>query len=184
MSRHYRLARLTLALLGLAVVYGLFAGAYVAMYYRVVPNMPAREDRLTSPLILLYLVIILLSLPHLFLSLGDGRHRLWSQGATRFLAFAGPVFVILGSEGLVSHFLYWHPISDTDQFHLLHHTVTAALPLTVLYGLALARRWPASFVPQAPPLSKGILLLAAVMALLLLLALGVMTGLMPLPTPG
>ncbi|MCI0396380.1 MAG: hypothetical protein L0332_24565 [Chloroflexi bacterium] len=181
MNWYYRLSRFTLLLMGLAAGYGLFAGAYVAMYYQVTPNMSGREDRLGSPLLLLYLAIVILSLPHLFLSLWDGRHRLWAQGATRFLAFAGPVFVVMASEGLVSHFLYWQPISHTDQFHLLHHTITAGLPLTILYGLALRRWWPAGFVPQTPPVSKWFLVPAIVITLFLVLALGIMIGLLPLP---
>jgi hypothetical protein len=180
MNKHYQLARITFVLMVLAIGYGLFAGAYVTMYYQVVPNMPIREDSLSSLLTLLYLVILPLSLPHFFLSLWDGRHRLWLQGAGRLLAFAGPLIVILGSEGLVSHSLYWQPISDTDQFHLLHHTVTAGLPLTLLYGLALKRWWPADLKPTPPP-SKTFLILVGVMTLMFLLALTVLIGGIPFP---
>ena len=88
------------------------------------------------------------SLPSLAIGSWDLLRNRRGQAAARLLAFFGPLLVVLGAEGLVSHFVFgcavtgWAcPDGDfTIRWHQLHHTLVAGLPLTLLYGLAL-RRW-------------------------------------------
>lgn len=168
--------RLPLALLVLSVVYGISAGAYVTMYYDVVPDMAGREDALFTVQYLLYFAAIASGLPQLLGGLWDIRSGLRRQGLVRLLAFVGPLVVFLGAEGLVAHMLWWNPISDTDRFHLLHHTVTAGAPLTALYAWALWRWWlPYAFLP-APAMTNGFLGLSTVGVVGLAAAVGILFG--------
>lgn len=171
-----RLPRYGLVIVVLAVGYGIAAGAYVAMYYDVVAGMDGREDGLAAGLIALYVLAAALGLPELPLALWDLRHGLLRQGLVRSLAFAGPLAVLLGADGLVAHRLGWAPISGSDRFHLLHHSLVAGAPLTVLYALALRRWWrPATFA-AAPPVSRAFVVLSGVLIAGLGLGAGILFG--------
>lgn len=145
-----RLTRLSFALLFGATVYGIVVGAIVTMYYDLTPNMGALEDNLGMPQLILYLLAVLISFIHLPFALLDIQQALWQQAAIRIISGLGPLIIFLGTDGLIAHFLWWSPLSDTDRFHILHHTVFASLPLTFGYGLALRWLWrPATFTPPA-----------------------------------
>jgi len=150
-----RLTRLALASLVIGTVYGVYAGAIVTMYYDITPNMGALEDNLPPINAIFYFLAIIVSFVHLPLALVDIRHQSWRQGLIRVGAFIGPLVIFLGAEGLVAHSLCWGEISYTDQFHLLHHSLFAGVPLTLLYGLALRWLWrPADFKP-APAIPRA-----------------------------
>ena len=171
-----RLTRLVAAMLLAAGAYGLVAGAHVAMYYDVVPNMGAREDTLGVPAGLLYVTALVLSLAHLPLAAWDARHSRWRAAAMRAFVFMGPVVVILGTEGLISHYLWWLPISTTDRFHLLHHSLVAGVPLALAYGLALRWAWrPAVLSAPAAVPARG-LLASAIGCLMVISPLGILFG--------
>lgn len=172
-----RLTRLALALLLGATAYGVFVGATITMYYDTVPNMGVLEDSLGAPQPILYLLAILISLTHLPLALTDVKHSLWKQASIRTAAFIGPLIVFLGTDGLIAHFLWWSPLSDTDRFHLLHHSLFAGVPLTLGYWLLLRWGWrPATFKAIAVPsvrawLVSGIVLVGMVMSIGVLMGL-------------
>lgn len=171
-----RLTRLALALLLGATAYGVFAGATVTLYYDVVPNMGSVEDRLGAPLSSLYLLAILISLCHLPLALSDARHALWKQASIRAAAFIGPLIVVLGTDGLLAHALWWSPISDTDRFHILHHSLFAGVPLTLGYWLLLRWGWrPATFTVIAAP-SVRAWLVSGLVLMWLVLGVGMLIG--------
>lgn len=172
-----RLTWLALMLLVGATVYGVFVGAIVTLYYEWVPNMGAVDDTLGSVLFIPYLLASLISLVHLPLALADARYALWKQAALRLVAGLGPVSVFLGTDGLISHWLWWSPLSDTDRYHLLHHSLFAGVPLTLGYGVVLGWGWrPAAFKPTAAP-SRRVWLVSGVMLLWLMMGLGIFTGL-------
>ena len=142
-----RLARLAWLALVALIAFGLLAGSIIAAIHRpevdwTVYNVPYMLQNLG------YLLVLLLSLPSLAIGgwqLLRGRR---AQGGGRLLAFFGPLLVILGSEGLVSHLVVNCAVTGwacgdgdfTVRWHQLHHTLVAGLPLTALYWLAL-RRW-------------------------------------------
>lgn len=171
-----RLTRLALILIGLATIYGIVVGAIVTMYYDLVPNMGALEDNLGSSQLLLYLLAILISFAHLPLALADLRRSFWKQALVRVGAFIGPLIVYLGTDGLISHFLWWSPISETDRFHLLHHSLFAGAPLTFVYGLWLRWAWkPASFATAGAP-SLRVWLVSGIVLLWVVMGMGIVIG--------
>ena len=117
-----RLVRLSLALLLLATAYGIVAGASISMYYDVTPNMGSLEDNLASAQIILYLLAVITSLSHLPMAIWDATRKLWRPASMRALVVIGQLIIFLGAEGLILHFLWWAPISETDRFHMLHHS--------------------------------------------------------------
>jgi hypothetical protein len=172
-----RLTQLTLILLLGATTYGVFAGATVTMYYDTVPNMGGLEDNLGAPQLLLYLLAILISFAHLPLALVDLRRSFWKQALARVGAFIGPLVVFLGTDGLIAHALWWSPISDTDRFHLLHHSLLAGAPLTLGYGLWLRWVWkPASFATAGAP-SLRVWLVSGIVLLWVVTGMGIFIGL-------
>ncbi len=174
-----RLTRLSLALLLGATAYGIVVGATITMYYDTVPNMGALEDNLGSVQLILYLLAVIVSLSHLPLALADVRHSLWKQASIRALAFIGPLIVFLGTDGLIAHSLWWLPISATDRFHMLHHTVFAGLPLTLGYWLLLRGWWrPAIFQTIAVP-SRRVWLVSGIVLVWIVLGVGILFGLVP-----
>ena len=108
-----RLTRLSFLLLLLATAYGIVVGAAISMYYDLTPNMGSVEDSLASIQILLYMLAVIASLPHLLLAARDVTHQQWKEAAMRMMAFVGPLIVFLGADGLIAHFLWWSPISET-----------------------------------------------------------------------
>ena len=142
-----RLARLASLTLVAMVALGLLAGSVVALIHRpevdwTVYNIPYMIQNLG------YLLVLALSLPSLVVGAWDLFRGRWARGTGGLLAFVGPLLVILGSEGLVSHGLLGCAVmtwacADGDftvRWHQLHHTLVAGLPLAALYWLAL-RRW-------------------------------------------
>jgi len=176
-----RLTRFVALLMLAAAVYGVLAGAHVTMYYDLVANMDAREDTLYSVMGMAFLAAIVLSLAHLPLAAWDARHGRWRAAALRLFAFIGPVIVGLGAEGLISHFLWWAAISATDRYHLLHHALTTALPLSVLYALAMRRLWQPAALTAPASVPVRALLAAGVGGVMVLLPMGILTGFPTLP---
>lgn len=170
-----RLTRLSFGLLSAAVGYGILAGAVIAMYYDVVAGMDALEDDLGSVQGLLYLAAILAGLIHLPLAAADVGSKRWKQAMARLAIFIAPAIVFLGVGGLVSHSLWWLPISDTDRFHILHHTIFAGVPLTLGFWLALRAWWrPEAYT--ALPIARSSLIASGAGGLALLFALSVALG--------
>jgi len=171
-----RLPRLSLALLVAAAAYGLYAGAAVTMYYDITPDMGSVEDRLGAPLLILYLLAVVVGLLQLPLAVSDLRLNGWKRASLRALVILGPLIVFLGAEGLLSHFLWWSPISNTGRHHILHHSLVAGVPLTLGYWL-LVRRWqrPAA-TSAAPAITRRAWLVGGIGAMMLLLPLGILLG--------
>ena len=142
-----RLAWLAWVVLATATTFGLLAGATIAIVHRPEVDWSAYDGPFALQK-LGYLLVLALSLPSLAVGSWDLLRGRRAQVAARLLAFFGPLLVVLGAEGLVSHFVFgcavtgWAcPDGDfTIRWHQLHHTLVAGLPLTLLYGLAL-RRW-------------------------------------------
>jgi len=169
-----RLTRFALALLVLAVAYGIAAGAVVTMYYDVVPDMGSVGDRLGSPLMVLYLLAVIVSLIHMPLAVRDLRLKLWNQAAIRTMVGIAPLFIFLGAEGLVAHFLFWGPISDTGRYHILHHSLVAGAPLTFVYWLALRRWWRPETFSAASSLSLRSWLIGGIVLVWILTILSIL----------
>lgn len=151
-----RLTRLSFALLGLAVAYGVIVGAWITMYYDVVPNMGSLEDRLGSFPAIAYLVATVAGMFHVPFLVADITHKRSRQAFLRGALAAGPLVVFLGAEGLISHYLWWAPISDTDRFHMLHHSLVAGVPLTAAYGLLISKWWrPANLAGPSTPTRRA-----------------------------
>jgi len=168
-----RLTRLSLVLLLLATAYGIFVGAVISMYYDITPNMGSLEDTLLPIQLVLYLLAVIVSLSHLPLLGWVTKNKLWKQAALRALVFIGPLIIFLGTEGLISHFLWWAPISETDRFHMLHHAVVAGAPLTLGYWLVLRRWWPPATLTTAPSLSRRSLLVSGIVLVIVIMAAGI-----------
>jgi hypothetical protein len=177
-----RLTRFIAVLLVAAGAYGVIAGAHVTMYYDLVPNMGAREDTLGGPVGLLYLAAVLLSLAHLPLAAWDARHRRWRAAAVRVFAFIGPLVVALGAEGLISHFVWWSPISSTDRYHLLHHSLTTGLPLALAYGLTLRWTWRPAALSAPANVPVRAVLASVIACVMVILPVGILFGFPSLPT--
>ncbi|TAK13528.1 MAG: hypothetical protein EPO32_04785 [Anaerolineae bacterium] len=162
-----RLARLSTFCLALAVLYGVVAGAVVTMYYEVEPRVREFQESDFVPFMALAFLAIIASLIHIPLAFLDARHKLWKQAALRLFLTLGTVFIVFGTDGLVAHFLWWGPLSDTGRYHMLHHSLFAGVPLTVGYWLAKRVWWqPETFVRF--PVSPAKLLFPTSMALGLL----------------
>lgn len=142
-----RLAHLGWLALVAMMAFGLVAGTIVALIHRpevdwTVYNIPYMVQNLG------YLLVLVLSLPSLVSGAWDIIRGRWAQGARGLLVFIGPLLVIAGTEGLVSHLALGCAVTSwacqdgdfTVQWHQLHHTLVAGLPLLGVYWLAL-RRW-------------------------------------------
>lgn len=171
-----RLTRQAFALLLLATAYGIVVGAVISMYYAVTPNMDSLEDNLAPVQLILYLLAVIVSLFHLPMAVADAKHKLWKQASMRGVTFFGPLIIFLGVEGLISHFLWWLPISDTDQYHMLHHTVVAGIPLTLLYWLILRRWWRPNDIIVASSYSPTFFVVSGTLLVIIILPLGIMIG--------
>jgi len=176
-----RLVYFSFAVLVFAVAYGIIVGACITMYYGLVANMSSYEDTLSLISGVSYLLSILINLPQLALATKDVRQKFYRQAAIRLFVFLAPIFIFLAADGLVAHYIFWASLSDTDRFHLLHHTLSTALPLTFLYGLALRRFWrPQQMQVSSTGLSRrgqietGIVLLISLT--IMFLVLGILIG--------
>ena len=172
-----RLVRLSFALLALAAAYGIVVGASITMYYDITPNMGSLEDKLASVQLIPYLLAVLTSLSHLPLAVWDATRKLWKPASMRALVIIGPLIVFLGTEGLISHFLWWAPISETDRFHMLHHALVAGAPLTLGYWRLLSWGWRPSMLGPVPSLSRTAWLASGLLLVLVIMAVGIMAGL-------
>jgi len=172
-----RLTRLSLVLLLLATAYGIVAGAAITMYYDITPDMGSLEDNLTLVQLVLFLLASIVSLSHLPMAVEDVTRKMWRQAAMRAVVFIGPLFVFLGTEGLISHLLWWAPISETGRFHMLHHTVVAGAPLTLCYGLVLRWGWRPATLSPAPSLSRRSWLVSGIVLVWVMMAIGILAGL-------
>lgn len=127
--RVYTLARIAFVLVVVTVIYGLVAGTLTVVLYR--PEVDW-YNRLYQVQGLGMLFVWILSLPGLLTGIWYGLRRRWSQAMPWFLVFFGPVLVFVVGDGLTPHLeIPWHQ---------LVHTLLGALPLAVLYTLAL-RKW-------------------------------------------
>lgn len=171
-----RLTRFSLAILFGATAYGIVVGAMITMYYDLTPNMGSLEDNLAPAQLVLYLLAVIVSLFHLPLALSDIKRALWQQATIRAVACIGPLVIFLGTEGLISHFLWWLPISETDRFHMLHHTVFAGLPLTLGYWLVLRWGWRPAAFQTAAALSRRVWLVSGIVLVWMVMSMGIMFG--------
>jgi hypothetical protein len=171
-----RLTRLSSLLLALAVLYGVTAGAVVTMYYDLTPDMGAIEDRLAFPQFLLFLLAIILGLAHLPFAVADLARGRWGPAAIRAAIVIGPILVFLGTDGLLAHRLWWEPISDTDRFHILHHSIFAGIPLALGFWLLARAVWQPSLLGVTPALSWGFLLGSSIALLMIVAPIGVVAG--------
>lgn len=171
-----RLTRISFILLCLATTSGVFTGAVITMYYELIPNISELADKLGSAQFSLYLLAILCGLFHLPLALTDLQQKLWSQAGLRLALSLGPLFIFLATDGLVAHALWWEPISDTNRFHVLHHTLFAGVPLTAVFGIGIYWGWKPSALHPTPPIKRGALIASIVIFLTLALIVGVLSG--------
>lgn len=101
---------------------------------------------------------ILLGVPSLIMSLWDVLRRKWEDLGRHLLTFIGPLLVFMGTE-IIPHILLpcavlpsvcedlpEHGLNVTQQWHQLDHMLVGAVPLVLLYGLAL-RRWHPAIIP-------------------------------------
>ena len=172
-----RLTRLSLVLLLLATVYGIVAGAVISMYYDIIPNMRSLVDNLAPVQLILYLLAVIVSFSHLPLAVSDARHKLWTQASIRALLFIGPLMVFLGTEGLISHYLWWFAVSETDRIHMLHHTVFASAPLTLGYWLVVRWWWRPAALSSAQSISPRVWLVSGIVLVMVMMAVGILAGL-------
>ena len=171
-----RLTRLSLALLITATVYGIVAGASVTMYYDVVPNMAALEDSLGAVQGRLFLLAFVVGLFHLPLALADSAQKRWAQAAIRATVFIGPLILFVGTDGLISHWLWWSPINETDRFHILHHSLFAGAPLTLGFWIVVQRWWQPAMLGVAPLLSRRSWLVSGVVLTPIVVGMGLLMG--------
>jgi hypothetical protein len=171
-----RLTRLSSRLLALAVLYGVIAGTVVTMYYDLTPDMSAIEDSLASPQFLLFLLAIILGLTHLPFAAADLARGRWGPAAIRAIVAIGPILVFLGTDGLLAHLLWWGPISDTDRFHILHHSVFAGIPLALGFGLLARVVWRPTLLRETPVLSWGFWLASGAALLMIVAPIGILFG--------
>src|SRR5688572_310040 len=106
-----RLTRLAFILILFATASGIVIGAAISMYYDIAPTLMSLDQ---LPFIL-YVVAVIVSLPYLLLAAWDLAHQHWHQAVMRALVFVGPALVFVGTEGLLSHLLWWEPISQTGR---------------------------------------------------------------------
>jgi hypothetical protein len=174
-----RLTRLTALLLGLAVLYGVVAGTVVTMYYDLTPDMGTIEDSLAFPQFLIFLLAIILGLTHLPLVVADLTRGRSLPAAIRTLIVIGPILVFLGTDGLLAHLLWWQPISDTDHFHILHHSVFAGIPLALGFWLLARAVWRPDLLGETPALSWRFLLASGIALLMIVAPVGALMGSAP-----
>jgi hypothetical protein len=171
-----RLTRLSALLLALAALYGVIVGAVVTMYYDLTPDMGTVEDSLASSQFVLFLLAIILGLTHLPLALADLARRRWAPAAIRTALVLGPILVFLGTDGLLAHLLWWEPISDTDRFHILHHSAFAGIPLAIGFWLLARAVWRPALLGATPTLSWGFLLTNGIALLMIAAPMGILFG--------
>ncbi|MDQ4077291.1 MAG: hypothetical protein M3220_13715 [Chloroflexota bacterium] len=124
-------------------------------------GMPSLRDLPIVIPVLGYLLAIVLGLPSLLASIWDLLRGHWAAGGRRLLTFAGPVLFFVGTE-IIPHlvnpcyfawtlagqrlpefYCAYSPEWGADfaaRWHLLAHTLIGAIPMAVLYWLAL-RKW-------------------------------------------
>jgi hypothetical protein len=163
-------ARAALVWLLMLTTYSLVAGAIIAMYWDVVPSMDALEDALGRMHGTGALLVLIMCIPNLLIGAAQTAQGQRSQGLTRIALSAGVLFILIAAEGLIAHALWWSPISDTGQFHMLHHTLTTALPLSLAYAL-LYWRFAAPRLADAGAMS---MILATTRAKLAAIGMGVL----------
>ena len=93
---------------------------------------------------------------------------------------SGPLVLFLGTEGLISHYLWWGPISDNDRFHMLHHSLVAGVPLTAAGGLLLSDWWRPAKLLNQPSLPKSAWLVSGAVLLLVAMVVGIFAGVVSL----
>ena len=175
-----RFVWLPASLLLVAVAVGIVAGASISMYYDVVPGMGSYEDTLSSVPAAVYALAVVLSFSYLPLALMAAKARQWKQTSLLTIAAIAPFAIFLASEGLLSHYLWWAPISDTNRFHMLHHTVVVATPLSAIYFLFLRSRWRPHQLTLVPSPSPMVLLITAIGLPFVVMAVGTtLIGLQP-----
>jgi hypothetical protein len=96
----------------------------------------------------------------------------------------GPILVFLGTDGLLAHLLWWEPLSGTDRFHILHHSVFAGIPLALGFWLLARVVWRPALLDGNPALSWSFLLVSGVGLLMIVAPIGIVTGLLPLEVVG
>jgi hypothetical protein len=142
-------------------------------------------DTLSNVQATFYVLAVVLSFSYLPLAFSAAKVRRWKQTSLLATAVFAPFAISLASEGLLSHYLWWGPISDTGRFHMLHHTVVAALPLSAIYFLFLLTRWRAHQLAEVPPPSRTVLFVTAIGLAFIVLAVGTtLVGLQPIPLLG
>ncbi|MGH2620942.1 MAG: hypothetical protein ACRDHG_10295 [Anaerolineales bacterium] len=159
-------------LLLLASAFGIIAGAAISMYYDVVPAMGSYADTLSSIQAALYFLAVVPSLSYLPMTLMAATSRQWRQAYLLAIAGLAPLIIFLASAGLLSHYLWWGPISDTGRFHMLHHTLVAAIPLSLLYWLFLRSSWRPHLLATVPSPSRTALVATAAILLVLVIGAG------------
>ncbi len=175
-TSRYRFVWLPANLLLMAGFFGLIAGAWVAMYYEVVPGIASREDTLSSIQAVLFGLAALLSFAYFPLALTTAKARQWTQASILAIVVATPLAIFLASEGLLSHYLWWGPISDTDRFHMLHHSLVAAVPLSIIYFLFLRWRWRPNLLTELGPPTVKTRLTSAVVLSFIVIPLGILVA--------
>ncbi len=121
--------------------------------------MPGLQDLPMVLSMMGYGLAILLGVPSLLAAAWDILRGRWGVGGRRLLPFVGPVVFLIGTE-IIPHLLnpcflalelggrrmpgvcqYAEWGADFgDRWHLLNHTLVGAIPLAVLYWLAV-RKW-------------------------------------------
>lgn len=132
-------------------------------------GLPSVGDLPSVIPVMAYVTAIVLGLPSLLAGARRFVRRDRSSAARTLLVFVGPLLVFVGSE-LIPHVAspclpaqLWgsselpaicertvHGVDVKDRWHLLDHALVGALPMTVLYLLAL-RRWRPDLLPRDPP---------------------------------
>jgi len=172
-----RLTRLSLILLLLATAYGIVVGAVISMYYDITPNIGTLQDNLAPVQLILYLLAVIVSFSHLPLAVSDATHKFWTQASIRALLFIGPLIVFLGTEGLISHYLWWFAVSEPNRIHMLHHTVFASAPLTLGYWLVVRWWWRPAALSSAQSISPRVWLVSGIVLVMVMMAVGILAGL-------
>jgi len=172
-----RLTRLSLILLLLATAYGIVVGAVISMYYDITPNIGTLQDNLTPVQLILYLLAVIVSFSHLPLAVSDATHKFWTQASIRALLFIAPLIVFLGTEGLISHYLWWFAVSEPNRIHMLHHTVFASAPLTLGYWLVVRWWWRPAALSSAQSISPGVWLVSGTVLVMVMMTISIFAGL-------
>ncbi|MDP9313915.1 MAG: hypothetical protein M3R24_24060 [Chloroflexota bacterium] len=134
--RAQRLTRSSLLLLVIVTLYGFAAGLFVAFLSR--PGF-AWDNLLIQLQDAGYFLVLILSLPSLFVGAWYVLRRKWWEAGMWLFPFVGPLLVFFVGQGLTPHL--------DGRLHQLVHTVVGTLPLTVVYALAL-RKWHPSVIER------------------------------------